>query len=211
MVSIAKTTEEYIKGHPGIRECFRAGLINYSALTRKIATDLGLDAKKDFDAILIACRRYFSKVKKEPLADNKILEVLKNSKLEVKNKVIDIIVEKNVFFNNLLDLQKEVKKREERFNIIEGTKTITLITSMEFLDYIKKLFKKKIIKVYDHLAEVIIKSSNNLIETPGVVAYLSTLLAENGINIIEIMSSYTDTLIVINEKDIAKVMDVLSI
>ena len=44
---------------------------------------------------------------------------------------------------------------------------------------------------------------------PGIIAYLSTLLAENGINIIETMSTWTDTLFVIAEKDIAKVIELL--
>jgi len=46
-------------------------------------------------------------------------------------------------------------------------------------------------------------------ETVGVIAYLSNLLAENGINIIETMSTWTDTLFVISEKDIVKVMGLL--
>jgi len=59
------------------------------------------------------------------------------------------------------------------------------------------------------LAEITLKSSEDLEKTPGVIAYLSTLLAENGINIIETMSTWTDTLFVIAEEDIAKVMELL--
>ncbi|MBU0615552.1 MAG: ACT domain-containing protein [Nanoarchaeota archaeon] len=209
MGNLAKSTEKYIQEHPGIRECFRQGLINFSALSRKIALDMHLDVKNDFDAILIACRRYHTKLRKEPILGSKILDIMKSSKLEVKNKIVDLIVEKSVFFNHLIEIQKEVKQRQERLNIIEGTNTITIITSMEFLPFIQKLFKKKIIRVYENLAEVVFKSPENLTETPGFIAHISTLLADNGVNIIEVMSTYTDTLIVVNEKDIAKVMELL--
>jgi len=64
-------------------------------------------------------------------------------------------------------------------------------------------------KVTENLAEVTLKSSEDVENTPGVIAYLSTLLAENGINIIETMSTWTDTLFVIEDKDIAKVMELL--
>lgn len=208
-MNITKLTERYINQHPSVKDCVRKGLINYSALTRKIAEDSNLDLKKNFDAILIACRRYFRKVKKEDILEKKIINILKQSKLEVKNKIIVVVVEKDIYFNHLIDLHKEIKKKAEVFHIIEGSKTITLITTSEFLDYIKKLFKNKILRITEHLAEINLKSSEELEKTPGVIAYLTTLLAENGINIIETMSTWTDTLFVISENDIAKVMGVL--
>jgi len=208
-MNITKLTEKYINEHPSIKDCVRKGLINYSSLTRQIASDNSLELKKNFDAILIACRRYFRKVKKEDVLERKIVDILKRSKLEVKNKIIVVVVEKDIYFNHLLELHKEIKKKAEVFHIIEGSNTITLITADEFLERIKKLFRNKILKVTENLVEINLKSSSELEKTPGVMAYLTTLLAENGINIIETMSAWTDTLFVISEDDIAKVMGVL--
>lgn len=208
-MNITKVTEKYVNEHPSIKDCLRKGMINYSALTRKIAEDLNLDLKKNFDAILIACRRYFRKVKKEDILEKKIIDILRQSKLEVKNKIIVVVVEKDIYFNHLIELHKEVKKKAEIFHIIEGSKTITLITIDEFLEHIKRLFKNKILRVTENLAEINLKSSEELEKTPGVIAYLTTLLAENGINIVETMSTWTDTLFVISENDIAKVMGIL--
>lgn len=208
-MNITKLTENYIQEHPSIKDCLRKGMINYSALTRKIAEELNLDLKKNFDAVLIACRRYYRKVKKEKILEDKIIEILKKSKLALKNKIIVAVIEKDIYFNHLLELQKTIKNKAEVFHVIEGSNTMTLITAEEFKDNIKKLFRNKIIKITENLAEVTLKSTEDLEQTPGVIAYLTTLLAENGINIIETMSTWTDTLFVISEKDIAKVMDVL--
>jgi len=208
-MNITKLTEKYINEHPSIKDCVRKGLINYSALTRKIVEDSNLEIKKNFDAILIACRRYFRKVRKGKLLEDKVKDILKQSKLGVKNKIIVALVQKDVYFGHLLELHKMVKNKAEVFDVIEGSSTMTLITAEEFKDSIKKLFKNKIIKITENLAEVTLKSSKDLEETPGVIAYLTALLAGNGINIIEIMSTWTDTLFVISEDDIAKVMDVL--
>ena len=209
MANITKLTEQYIAEHPSVKDCLKKGLINYSSLTRKLCKDLDLDLKKNFDAILIACRRYHRKISKETVLENKIIKILADSKLEVKNKIVVVLVEKDIYYGHIIDLQKEIKKKSELFHIIEGSTTITIVTSHEFLAIVKKLFKNKIIKVTENLAEVTLKSSEDLEETPGVIAYLSTLLAENGINIIETMSTWTDTLFVIAEKDIAKVMGLL--
>ena len=209
MANITKLTEQYISEHPSIKDCLKKGLINYSSLTRQLCTDSDLDLKKNFDAILIACRRYHRKIGKEAVLENKIIKILKDSKLEVKNKIDVVLVEKDIYYGHIIELQKEIKKKSELFHIIEGSNTITVVTSHEFLGVVKKLFKNKIIKVTEDLAEVTLKSSEDVENIPGIIAYLSTLLAENGINIIETMSTWTDTLFVIAEKDIAKVMGLL--
>ncbi len=208
-MNITKITEQYINEHPSIKDCVRKGLVNYSALTRRIVEEESLDLKDNFDAILIACRRYFRKIKKEKVLEDKIKDILKESKLEVKNKIFVALVEKNVFFNHVLELQKIIKDKGGIFHMIEGSTTITLITAEEFIGEVKKLFKSKIMKITGSLAEVTLKSSEDMEKTPGVIAYLTTLLSENGINIIETMSTWTDTLFVIDEKDIAKIMEVL--
>lgn len=208
-MNITKLTEQYISEHPSVKDCVKKGLINYSKLTRLIAADLNIDLKKNFDAVLIACRRYFSKVKKEQTAEAKILQVLKQSKVEVKNKIIVVVVEKNIYFDNLLELEKEIKKKAEVFHIIEGTNSITLVTSEDFIEKIRKLFKNKIIKETKDLVEITLKSPKEIETTPGIIGYLYSLFGENGINIMETMSCWTDTLFVIKEGDLAKVMELL--
>ena len=134
MPNITKLTENYIQEHPSVKDCLRNGLVNYSSLSRKIASESKLNVKKDFDAILIACRRFKRKLKKEEIFERRILKILKASKIEIKNKVIAIVLEKDVFYGTLLNLEKEIKKRNEIFRIIEGASAITIITSEEFLD-----------------------------------------------------------------------------
>ena len=110
MANITKLTEDYIAAHPFVKDCLKKGLINYSSLTRQICLDLNLNVKKNFDAVLIACRRYYGKIKTSATSEKKILDILKNSKIEVKNKINAIVLEKDIVFSNLLDLEKEAKK-----------------------------------------------------------------------------------------------------
>jgi hypothetical protein len=65
MQSVTKMAEEYISNHPSIKDCLKNDLIKFSSLSRQIAEELDLNLKKNFDAILIACRRYQRKLKKE--------------------------------------------------------------------------------------------------------------------------------------------------
>ena len=208
-MSITKLTENYILQHPSIKDCLKNGLINYSSLSRQIAFESDLNPKKDFDAILIACRRFKRKLKKEEIHENKILKILKESKIEIKNKVIAIVLEKGIHFQNLIDLEKEIRKTKEIFRVIEGISAITIITTEDFLDLIKKYFKNKIMLENKSLAEITIKSPKEIENVPGTYAYLCSLFGENNINIVETLSCYTDTIFLVNEGDVGKVIGLL--
>lgn len=209
MTNITRLTEQYISSHPSIKDCLKNDLINFSSLSRKIAKDSTLNAKRHFDAILIACRRHQRKLRQEDIAENKISRILKSSKIEIKNKAIAVVVEKDVLNASLENLEKEIKKRKEIFRIIEGASAITIITTEEFLDLIRKYFRNKIIAENTNLAEITIKSPKEIEEVPGTYAYLCSLFGENNINIVETLSCWTDTIFLIDEKDTGKVMGLL--
>ncbi|MBW2976186.1 ACT domain-containing protein [Candidatus Woesearchaeota archaeon] len=208
MANITKITECYIAEHPFVKDCLKKGLINYSSLARRICLDLSL-GKKNFDAVLIACRRFYNKIKSEATAEKKILEILKNSKTEIKNKMTVLVLEKDIIISNLLDLEKEAKKFFETFHIIEGTGTITIITSDEFGKKVKKVFRNKVLRENTGLVEVILKSPIQIEKISGVISYIYSLLGENGINIFETLSCWTDTIFLVEEKDLSRVMEFL--
>ena len=97
-MSIQKSVEEYISGSNNIRDCLKKNLVNYSALTRKISKELNFKAK-DFDAVLVACRRYGENIRKKTGYERPIKKLLKNSKLNMLNQLNSM---KLVKFNKLI-------------------------------------------------------------------------------------------------------------
>lgn len=205
-MSIQKEVENFIMDRPSIKDCLKNGLVNFSSLSRRISDELKLNIKKDFDAILIACRRFQEKLKKEQESEGKIIGILRKSKIEVKNKVVAIVVEKEIYYETLIELEKEIRKRKETFRIIEGASANTIITSEEFSDLVKKYFKNKIIAENSRLAEITIMSPEEIEEVPGTYAYICSLFGEHNVNIVETMSCWTDTIFFVDEKDVGKVM-----
>ena len=208
-MNITKLAEQHIRQHPSIKDALQKGLINYSSLTRMIARENNLDIKGNFDAILIACRRFAYKIKKEKSQEHDILDVLKKSKTEVKNKIIAAVVAQSTCPDGLIELQKKAKKAGELFNVVQGSSSFTILTAADFKEEIQKLFKGKILRLNENLAAFILKSHEELEDVPGVLSYLSSLLAENGINVVEQMSCWTDTLFVVGEKDAGKAMELM--
>ncbi len=87
--NITKLTEQYINERPSIRDCLKKKLVNYSQLSRQIIKDSSLKSR-DFDAVLIAVRRYFRKISKSAAAEDRIRSLLSRSRIEIKNKINNI-------------------------------------------------------------------------------------------------------------------------
>src|SRR3989338_5883546 len=86
IMNITKVTEQYINERPSIRDCVKKKLINYSRLSRQVIRESRLKSS-DFDAVLIAARRYFWKLSKLAAAEDKIRSLLGRSRIEIKNKM----------------------------------------------------------------------------------------------------------------------------
>ena len=200
----AELTIEYIKNHPHIKSCLKGGLINYSSLSRLIAKDLKIEKKTSFEAILIAARRFQNKLSKEKFYEKKIRNLLSESEIEIKNKIVVFIVRKNLDKNYF-----QKNSFEGVFYLLEGSDSYTIITQEKNSKQIEKELKSFILKSSQQLALVNIKSGKDIEIIPGVVAYLTSLFAENGVNILEFLSSWTDTLFVIDKKDVNKVIEFL--
>src|SRR5205823_10449029 len=88
VVSTAAMDHDYIDTHPSIKDGMRMGIINLSALARKIMEEKGL---KSEEAALMACRRYELDPKSK-INEEAILKVLRKSKLEIRTKVVTMTV-----------------------------------------------------------------------------------------------------------------------
>lgn len=207
MTTTAELTEKYLTEHPSVKDCLKKGVINYSRLSRKIARELGAERGTSMEAILIACRRYAAKLEKEKVHEEKILRILKRGELEIRNKIVVAVLDKKIYAEHLLQIEKKVRKTADTFYAIEGTKVFTVIVSEKHLDDINGLFARSILKVSKNLAMLIIKSPEEIESTHGIVSYLYSLFGEHGINIVETISCWTDTIIVIHDKDIPSVME----
>jgi predicted regulator of amino acid metabolism with ACT domain len=209
MPTTTELTKKYLEEHPSIKDCLKHGIINYSKLARKIAKELHIEKKTSLEAILIACRRYETKLKDEKILEDKILHILKKSELEIKNKVVVAIIDKKIYMDKLVKIENKMRQAADIFYAIEGTKVFTIIFSEKYLEELKTLFGNNLLKISKNLAIITIKSPKDLEDTPGVIAFVSSIFSEHGINIVETMSCWTDTIFVISENDISNVMGFL--
>jgi len=205
--SVAQMSRDYIDMHPSIKDAIKLGLINYSALTRLIMTDLKI---KNEEAVLVACRRYGEDLK-WTINEAKVLYVLSQSSLEVKTK-ISIITARNDWdvFIRLDSAIKKLLDESSVMQVLQGTSSITVITEDSMRPTLEKIIgKRHIIKTTPGLVQVIVKSPETITDTHGILAYLSSSLASRGINAVEVMSCHTDTIFIVQQQDMMAAFEAL--
>lgn len=208
--STTELTEEYIQEHPHIKNCLKKGLINYSSLARLISKELKIEKKSSKEAILIAARRFQDKLKKELINERKIKTLLGKSEIGIKNKIGVLILGKNIDLDEVIEFHKNVKKENGIMYVLEGTDNYTIITQEKYAQKLHKKFESSTIKFHDDLAIIDFKSPEEIEKIIGVVSYLTSLFAENGVNILEFLSCWRDTIFVIDKKDVNKAISFLN-
>ena len=209
MESTTDITNKYIREHPDIKNCLKKGIINYSSLARLISKELKIEKFTSKEAILIAARRFREQLKKEAVQERQIRELLSSSEIEVKNKISVLIADKSISIDEVDETAKPVNKERGLFYFLEGSLSYTIITQAKYIHGFEANLKGHIIRQHGNLVMINIKSSKEIEATRGVVAYLTSLFAENNVNIIEFLSCWTDTIFLIEENDLPRAIGFL--
>ena len=207
--SAAHVTRQYVEDRPVLKTMLLKGLINHSALARIIMDEEQLTNE---EAVTAALRRHVSEVGAEVAGpDEAIRTVLSESSINMKNRIAIITVKGDLqVLMRLENAMKGFMGQKDLMQFILGTEALTIITEEVDVDHIvTAIGKEYIIKTRHGLAEVAVVCPAKIEQTPGVVTHLSSLLSQNGVNVVEMASCYTDVIFIVEEKDMMKAYDVL--
>ena len=175
--SLAEKTRVYIDAHPSVKDCVSKGLVNYSSLARAIMKELDLDNE---EAVMIACRRYASKMGVSTDHEISILNILKDSRLEMRTKTC-IVTAKNDWsvLHKMDNLFKDLWNEDSIMQIVQSASAVTIIADKMLKErIIDTVGRFNILKIRENLVEITVKSPEKIVETSGVIAYLITNLSD---------------------------------
>jgi len=199
-MSVAKQVWAYLDGKPAIKECLGLDLVNLSALARRAASDLGIERP---DAVLAACRRYRA-APRASWREQAVRRVLRKSRLETRTRIGTVTVRYS--YDNLVRLEKvvnELLSANRLIRLIPTSQGIVLIVEDDTLSTVTKAISPgNLLKVRKGLVELTVTSPESIEEVPGVMAFLSASLASSGLNVLQVMSCYTDTILILEERDL---------
>jgi len=204
-ISVAEATRRVIQIHPSLIDGIRQGVINFSALAELIRERvLRLANRKSvqIEAIKMALMRYAEELKESrKLIEENISAILANSVLELKNDVTVFTIHQFALLNKLDQLTKYMEG-SRFFQLIQGTKTFTIAAHQNLLPSLIELIEEKnIVATNIDQSALILISPPEIIEVPGLVAYVTDLFATHNINITQFMSCHLDTIFIVKRED----------
>lgn len=188
-MTVAQNVRNHLRNKPYLLEALEKGIVNLSELSRQIQRDLKIN---DNSAIKAALRRYSEELQKhKQKREEKVLQLLKRSGIAIYDRKSVIITAKELN-----------SKTGMKVDLLD--KFVYLLDRSDLPERISALVK------HENCTMIVVHSPEELEATPGVVAFLATLLAEQNVNIVEFISCWTETIMVVDKKDSLKAYEVLS-
>jgi hypothetical protein len=188
-MTTAQDVRNYLRNKPYLLEALEKGIVNLSELSRQIQEEL---KTTNTTATKAALRRFAEELQRhKQKREEKVLQVLKRSGISVNDQKTVIITAKEI-------------ATKSRMKVDLPNKFVYLLDRADLPDRISTLIK------HDNCTMIVINSPEELEATVGVVAFLTTLLAEQNVNIVEFVSCWTETIIVVEKKDSLKAYEALT-
>lgn len=204
MYTVSEAVEELLKRSTLLEEGLQKGIINYSSLARELKPAISEMVMKDIQtgAIVMAIKRYADRSQKEP----KAAEVfIKTPDITVRSNLVEYTFAASPTLSaaQYRFFQKAHENQASFLIVTQGIFETTLIVSDTLSGLVQEHFsREKTVSTFDRLSAITIKLPVVTVTTPGVYGKILRALEWDGINVVEVASTYTEFTIILNDRDI---------
>ncbi|NOQ97748.1 MAG: aspartate kinase [Calditrichae bacterium] len=204
MITINKLLEQIIRRTPFLEEGLSQGIINLSALSRKIKPQIEKELLKPVSesAILMALKRLLPDI----MSKSETMDInLKAGDITVRSGLTEFTYLKSAtLIENKMQLLDEIKSSGDFFvTITQGVHETTMIVNSSLEKRLEEIFRgETLVKKIDDLAAITIRLTGEMVYLPGVHYNILKQLAWHNINIIEVVSTYTEFNIILQKKEV---------
>lgn len=206
-MTVARTVRDYIDKRPVVKDAIRMGIVNLSALTRRIITETDLDQE---EAVLVACRRY--PATSGSGYEDDVRRVLQRSKLEVRTRVAVWTLRPGWrLFARLEKLLPRIQGQSSQVHVLHGSEAVTLIADETLAKQLEEALEPEDIMGHEtDLVELNLRTPERIEEVRGILAFVATSLASRGVNFLEVISCHKDNMFLISSEDLFTAFEVLN-
>ena len=204
MKTVTDAVREILTQSDIATDAIRQGILNFSAYAEQIVDQVEQITWKPVqkNTVVVALTRVAKEiVDVAPLQPNIFIE-----ELSIKAPLTDITFERTE--DTLLKVQKlpsQLGLPSTHFlTITEGINEITLIVSQDKADRVLEMVGAHPKSVYRDLVGITMKFSAEYLSQPNVIFSLLGKLARQRINLLEIVSTYTELTVLIEEQDLER-------
>jgi len=207
MITIAKIVVEMLYGDEVAREALSAGVLNLSAYAKKIKSKIDARLYKDvrLGSIVTAISRLANIAHKVPSLKTSV----RIEDMSIKSPLCELAYEKTKDVGNTISKLGTKYSGQGFFTATYGIGEITLIAAQSFKVDIMREVSVKPKGQYDNLAAITVRfAESEYIEVPNMIYTLVSALAVKRINLIEIVSTYTEISFIVRQADMKEVVEV---
>ncbi|HSD04769.1 MAG TPA: ACT domain-containing protein [Nitrosopumilaceae archaeon] len=209
-VTIPDAVREIITRNRSIYDCVKMDLINYTALAVKIQKEVEdyVGSPVNLNTVVVAIKRYADSFERKEEIQNE--PVLKNARLSLTDGIADIKFSTDNFgIDDTVDLLNKFTQIDPNYEFFRLTDSFRILTE-DVLD-VRKLLEsfpnqKNIFQT--GLAKISIRISG-VQNRSDVVSFVSEILHDNGIEIVNAYFGQDDIIMVLQEKDAARAYQIL--
>lgn len=204
MITVSEVVEQIIKNSFFLEEGLSKKIINLSSLARKIEAQVRKETLKEVsqEAIMMALKRLSIKIVKKQGAKN-IFKKLPN--MIVRSNLVEFtFANSSPSIIKLKSLFKKIDLNNKYFfTLTQGVFESAIITSQELEKNIEEKFTQvDIIHKIINLSAITISLPEENVNIPGVYYFILKCLAWEKINVIEVVSTYSEITIIFENENI---------
>jgi len=201
MITVPQVVRQVIQRSPFLGEALHKNIINYTGLARDMHEEVERETMKEVEigSIVMALKRL-----KSGLANkSQLSKVLDNAPdLIVRSNLIELTLKNSdTLLQNQIKIIKLLKKDRQNFTTItQGVFETTIISNRDNKSIIKELFNdEKMVSELDNLSSITVHFNDDIVHIPGVYYMILKILAWDGMEIAEVVSTNSEFTIILKE------------
>jgi hypothetical protein len=199
-MSLAQECREVVSRYPFILDGLREGVVNYRAVARRIKPEVEERAGRDVDieAVTTAVRRYGEELREDDEGED-ARSVLADSRVSLRGNVVSVTATE---FGDLPGVSGFV-------HLVRGRDYTTVVTDDDNSEEVRAAVEGEVVERVDDLTCITVESPDDIVDVPGVLTRMVSRFSSEEINIVDITSCYTETIIVVEKRDAVKALETL--
>ncbi len=209
-ISVPDAVREIITRNRSIYDCIKMDLVNYTGLAVKIQKEVEehVGSAVNLNTIVVAIKRYADSFEKKD--DVQQEPILKNARLSLTDGIVDIKFPSDGFgMDDATALMNRFTEIDPDYEFFRVTDSFRLLTE-DIMDVRKLLetFPTEQKNYQTGLAKITIRIPESQTDS-DIVSYVSEILHNNGIELVNAFFGQDNIIIVLHEKDAARAYEIL--
>lgn len=208
MIKIADVTKNLLKNDEIAFEAMRLGVLNFSAYADKILSQVEEISFKPVKKTTIVTA--LSRMAEEISDDQPLYQHIKLDDIVIKSPLCDVTFEKSQrVIEKVQHFREKMIKDNDFLTVTQGTSEVTIIIPEKLLPDLLAHFDTEPKAILRNLVGVGARFSDEYIPVPNVIYSIIRTLATRRINILEIVSTYTEISVIVAQDDMKKTLEAL--